>query len=104
MRPVFPLWRRPTTTVAHTLLGLGFRAMVTCVDVAQAPREMAGRWYDEALLAALPAGVDPCGEKGEFHTVVVDGPGFAQSIDVVMGEIVERDGFVFADVIPTSGS
>ncbi len=102
--PVFPLWRRPTTTVAHRLLGLGFRAMVTCVDVAQAPREMAGRWYDEALLAVLPAGVDPCGENGEFHTVVVDGPGFAQSIDVVVGEIVERDGFVFADVIPTSGS
>jgi uncharacterized protein (TIGR00290 family) len=74
--PVFPLWHRPTATVAHTLLGLGFRAMVTCVDVAQAPREMAGRWYDEALLAELPAGVDPCGEKGEFHTVVVDGPGF----------------------------
>jgi uncharacterized protein (TIGR00290 family) len=98
--PVFPLWRRPTGEVAQDLLVLGFRALVVCVDVAQAPREIAGRWFDETLLEDLPPGVDPCGENGEFHTVVVDGPGFSYPIDVAVGEIVERDGFVFADVVP----
>lgn len=102
--PLFPLWHRPTDAVARDLLALGVRALVVCVDVAQAPREIAGRWYDEALLAELPAGVDPCGENGEFHTVVVDGPGFSRPIEVAVGEIVERDGFVFADVIPSPGS
>ncbi len=61
---------------------------------------VAGRWYDEALLASLPPGVDPCGENGEFHTSVVDGPGFARSLDVAVGETVERDGFVVTDVVP----
>jgi uncharacterized protein (TIGR00290 family) len=96
--PVFPLWHRPTAEVARTMLALGIKAVVACVDLAQAPGELAGRWFDEALLAELPAGVDPCGENGEFHTVVVDGPGFAAPIDVVIGETVTRDGFVFADV------
>ena len=82
------------------MVALGVRAVITCVDPKQAPRELAGRWYDEALLADLPASVDPCGENGEFHTFVVDGPGFARSLDVVVGETVERDGFVFTDVIP----
>jgi uncharacterized protein (TIGR00290 family) len=98
--PVFPLWLRPTHQVARSLIDLRFRAVVVCVDPAQAPREIAGRWYDASLLGDLPPGVDPCGENGEFHTVVVDGPDFAQSVDVEVGEIVERDGFVFADVIP----
>jgi uncharacterized protein (TIGR00290 family) len=98
--PVFPLWLRPTAVVARTLVELRFRAVVVCVDPRQAPREMAGRWFDEALLRDLPASVDPCGENGEFHTVVVDGPGFAHPVDVEVGDIVERDGFVFADVIP----
>ncbi len=102
--PLFPLWHRPTDAVARDLLALGVRALVVCVDLAQAPREIAGRWYDEALLAELPASVDPCGENGEFHTVVVDGPGFSHPIDVVLGEIIERDGFVFADVVPRRGS
>jgi uncharacterized protein (TIGR00290 family) len=98
--PVFPLWHRPTVEVARDLLALGFRALVVCVDVARTPREIAGRWFDDALLEELPAEVDPCGENGEFHTVVVDGPGFSCPIDVVVGEIAERDGFVFADVVP----
>lgn len=98
--PTFPLWLRPTTEVARSLIDLGFRAVVVCVDPAQAPVEIAGRWYDSALLHGLPAGVDPCGENGEFHTVVVDGPGFARPVDVDIGDVVERDGFVFADVIP----
>lgn len=99
LTPLFPLWQRPTGAVAHDLLVLGFRAVITCVDLRQAPRTLAGRWYDEALLADLPARVDPCGENGEFHTLVVDGPDFAQPLEVTLGETVERDGFAFTDVV-----
>lgn len=103
LEPLFPLWLRPTDAVARGILAAGVSAVVTCVDLAQAPGELAGRWYDEAFLADLPPGVDPCGENGEFHTFVVEGPGFAQPIEVTVGEIVERDGFVFADVVPVPG-
>jgi diphthamide synthase (EF-2-diphthine--ammonia ligase) len=99
--PLFPLWQQPTDELARDLLAQGVRAVITCVDPAQAPRDLAGCWYDEALLDRLPATVDPCGENGEFHTFVVDGPGFRAPLDVTIGEIVERDGFVFADVLPT---
>jgi uncharacterized protein (TIGR00290 family) len=102
--PVFPLWLRPTREMAYDLIRLGFRAVVTCVDSTQVPSEIAGRWFDETLLGELPVGVDPCGENGEFHTVVVSGPLFSHPIDVVVGEIVDRDGFVFADVVPKSTS
>ncbi len=98
--PVFPLWHRPTAALAADMLACGLRAVITCVDPAQAPAELAGRWYDEELVRELPAGVDPCGERGEFHTFVVDGPGFHTGLDVVVGEVTERDGFVFADVLP----
>jgi uncharacterized protein (TIGR00290 family) len=100
LHSVFPLWQRPTPQVARELLDLGVRALITCVDTAQAPRQIAGRWYDEALLDELPDTVDPCGENGEFHTVVVDGPSFSRPIQVDRGETVEREGFVFVDVIP----
>ena len=102
LTPLFPLWQRPTEAVASELLELGVRAVVTCVDPAQAPRGLAGRWYDRDLLDGLPAGVDPCGENGEFHTLAVDGPGFAHALAVTTGETVERDGFVFTDVLLTS--
>lgn len=98
--PVFPLWHRPTHEVARDLLDLGVRAVVTCVDLRQAPRQLAGRWYDQAFLADLPSGVDPCGENGEFHTFVVNGPGFKRPIEVTVGETLERDGFAFTDVVP----
>jgi uncharacterized protein (TIGR00290 family) len=100
LRPLFPLWQRPTAELARELLVSGVRAVVTCVDLAQAPDGLAGRWYDEQFLAELPAGVDQCGENGEFHTVVVDGPDFGAAIPVTVGETVERDGFLFTDVIP----
>src|SRR5579862_3814542 len=93
--PVFPLWQRSTNELAEEIVATGIRAIITCVDPQQAPREIAGRWYDAALLAELPNSVDPCGENGEFHTFVVDGPGFAYPLDVSVGDIVERDGFVF---------
>lgn len=98
--PVFPLWGHPTDRLAAELIEAGVRAVLTCVDPKQAPAGLAGRWYDETLLADLPPGVDPCGENGEFHTFVVDGPGFTHPIEVEVGEVVERDGFVFADVTP----
>ena len=94
IRATFPLWRRPTSTVADCLIDGGLKAFVTCVDIARAPPELAGRWYDRSLIADLPPGVDPCGENGEFHTVVA-GPHFSQLIDVA-GEVVGGDGFVFA--------
>jgi uncharacterized protein (TIGR00290 family) len=102
--PLFPLWERPTDALAREMQASGVDAVLTCVDPAQAPAELAGRWWDEALLAALPASVDPCGERGEFHTFVVNAPGFARRIDVRLGEVVERDGFVYADVLPASAS
>jgi uncharacterized protein (TIGR00290 family) len=102
--PLFPLWRRPTRELARRLLELGFEAVVTCVDPSQAPRWLAGRWFDSALLDEIPPSMDPCGENGEFHTVVVNGPGFGERIAVTVGEVVERDGFVFADVVPLNGS
>jgi uncharacterized protein (TIGR00290 family) len=96
--PVFPLWGRPTDRLARDMLGAGVRAVLTCIDPTVLDPELAGRAFDEALLAELPPGVDPCGERGEFHTFVWDGPGFRAPIDIEVGDVVERDGFVFCDV------
>jgi uncharacterized protein (TIGR00290 family) len=96
--PVFPLWQRPTDALAREMLAGGVRAVITCVDPRQLPARFAGRTFDDALLAELPDGVDPCGENGEFHTFVWDGPGFSSPIAIETGEVVERDGFVFCDV------
>jgi uncharacterized protein (TIGR00290 family) len=98
--PVFPLWDEPTGALARAMLDAGIRAVLTCVNPSQLAGEFAGRAFDAALLADLPPGVDPCGENGEFHTFVWDGPGFSSPIPVVAGEVVTRDGFVFADVLP----
>jgi uncharacterized protein (TIGR00290 family) len=100
IEPVFPLWQRPTDALARDMLASGVRAVLTCVDPTQLPPEFAGRAFDEALLADLPEGVDPCGENGEFHTFVWDGPGFRAPIAVDVDATVERDGFVFCDVTP----
>jgi uncharacterized protein (TIGR00290 family) len=100
IEPVFPLWGRDTRMLAREMIAGGLRAHLTCVDPRHLPREFAGRAFDESLLADLPPGVDPCGEKGEFHTCVVAGPMFRHPICIRAGETVERDGFVFADLIP----
>jgi uncharacterized protein (TIGR00290 family) len=100
MKPVFPLWGRRTDVLARDMIAAGMRAVVTCVDPAQAPEHIVGRWWEERLLTELPDAVDPCGEHGEFHTFVVDGPGFSSPLDVEIGEVVHRDGFAFADVLP----
>jgi uncharacterized protein (TIGR00290 family) len=100
MKALFPLWGRDTRELAGAMIASGLEARAVCVDTRRLDRSFAGRSFDEAFLSDLPAGVDPCGENGEFHTVVTAGPIFAAPIATSVGEIVERDGFVFADVIP----
>ncbi|HEY6391739.1 MAG TPA: ATP-binding protein [Bryobacteraceae bacterium] len=97
--PIFPVWNIPTPQLARDMIAGGVRAKITCVDPRVLPWEFAGRDFDAGLLADLPAGVDPCGENGEFHTFVYEGPMFSCPIPVQVGEIVERDGFVFADLV-----
>jgi diphthamide synthase (EF-2-diphthine--ammonia ligase) len=80
----------------------GLKAVLTCVDPKQLAASFVGRPYDAALLAELPAAVDPCGERGEFHTFCFDGPMFTHAIPVRVGDVVSRDGFCFADVMPDS--
>jgi uncharacterized protein (TIGR00290 family) len=101
---LFPLWGRDTTALAREFLHAGFEATLVCVDPRALDPAFAGRAYDEQLLAELPLRVDPCGENGEFHTFVHAGPIFAQPIACERGEIVERDGFVFSDLIPARRS
>ena len=97
---VFPLWRRDTRSLAHEMIASGIVAHLVCVDLQRLDRSYAGRLFDSGFLSSLPCGVDPCGENGEFHTVVSAGPMFAAPIPVHVGETVERDGFVYADIIP----
>jgi uncharacterized protein (TIGR00290 family) len=97
--PVFPLWDRQTDLLARDMLAAGVRAVLTCIDPNVLPSDFSGRAFDETLLADLPDAVDPCGERGEFHTFVWDGPGFSSPIDIEIGETVCRDGFVFRDVL-----
>jgi uncharacterized protein (TIGR00290 family) len=98
--PLFPLWGRDTAALAEEMIAGGLKAHLTCVDPKKLPAHFAGRAFDRALLAELPAGVDPCGENGEFHTFVYDAPVFSHPIEVRSGEVVERDRFVFADLLP----
>ena len=100
LAPLFPLWEEPTDRLARRMLDSGIRAVVTCVDPRQIPASFAGRTFDDEFLADLPDSADPCGERGEFHTFVWDGPGFSAPIDVEVGAVVERDGFVYCDVLP----
>jgi uncharacterized protein (TIGR00290 family) len=100
IEPVFPLWGRPTEALAREMIAGGLQARLVCIDPKILPKAFAGRSFDAALLDDLPEGVDPCGERGEFHTCAVAGPMFSRKIEVKPGEIVERDGFVFADLIP----
>lgn len=100
IEPTFPLWKMPTDQLAREMIDAGVRAHLVTIDPRKVPREVAGRVLDHALLAELPAGVDPCGENGEFHTLVTAGPMLSRAIPVRRGEVVERDGFVYADVLP----
>jgi uncharacterized protein (TIGR00290 family) len=104
LTPLFPLFGLDTTRLARDMLAGGLRARLTCVDPRALDRRFAGREFDAALLSELPGEVDPCGERGEFHTFAYDGPMFARDIPIESGEIVERDGFIFADILLGSSS
>ena len=99
LEPIFPLWNLPTSALAQQMIDSGVRAKLTCVDPKQLDGGFAGRDFDFSLLADLPPGVDPCGENGEFHSFAYQGPMFHHSLEVRVGEIVKRDGFVFADQV-----
>ena len=99
LEAMFPLWGLPTAALAKRMIASGVKARISCVDPARVPGTLAGREFDATLLAELPPSADPCGENGEFHTFVYDAPVFDRPIDVQLGIVVERDGFVFADVI-----
>jgi len=98
--PLFPLWLMPTDRLATEMIANGLRAVVTCVDPQQLPLSFAGREFNEQFLADLPDDVDPCGERGEFHTFAFDGPMFEKPVGIQKGEVVERDGFGYADLLP----
>jgi uncharacterized protein (TIGR00290 family) len=100
MTPVFPLWWRNTRRLAEEMLANGLSAYLTCIDPRKLDSAFAGRRFDAEMLAALPSTVDPCGENGEFHTFACAGPMFRHAIPVATGDIIERDGFIFADLIP----
>ena len=105
LEPLFPCWQIPTDQLAREMIASGLRAHLVCVDPRQLDARFAGRLFDQDLLNDLPATVDPCGERGEFHTFVSAGPMFAgsggsRSIEVRRGDVVERDGFVYADLLP----
>jgi diphthamide synthase (EF-2-diphthine--ammonia ligase) len=102
LTPLFPLFGADTTSLARQMLAAGLRARLTCIDPRVLERRFVGREFDDSLLAELPATVDPCGERGEFHSFAYAGPMFRQPVSVVTGEVVERDGFVFADLLPAS--
>lgn len=97
--PLFPLWGINTKRLAKKMIDDGIKAVITCVDLKQLDSSFVGREFNEKLLNDLPESVDPCGENGEFHTFVYDGPMFSKSISISMGSVVERDGFIYKDVI-----
>ena len=101
IEPLFPLWGSDTSALSREIVKSGLRAIVTCVDPKRLSTTFVGRIYDTSFLDDLPAGVDPCGERGEFHSFAYAGPMFDQALRVSRGETVERDGFVFADVLPS---
>ena len=98
--PIFPLWNQATDKLAMDMINGGLKAVITCIDPKQLPDNFVGQEYDQAFLSALPKNVDPCGENGEFHSFVFDGPMFNQKINILVAEKVERDGFVFVDIKP----
>lgn len=104
IEPLFPIWQRETRALAAEMITSGLVAHLSCVDPQRLERSFAGRVYDTDLLQSLPDGVDPCGENGEFHTFVSAGPMFKAPLSVRVGPVVERDGFVFADILPDNAA
>ena len=104
MTALFPLWGRPSRALAEEMIVAGLRARLTCVDPRALPASFVGREFDHRFLSELPAGVDPCGENGEYHSFAWDGPMLARPIGIRTGEVVLRDGFVFVDLLPTEAA
>lgn len=100
--PVFPLWQKPTLPLAKEMIDGGLEATITCIDPRKLPADFAGRRFDHDFINNLPDDVDPCGENGEFHSCVHNGPMFRNPIALSGGEVVERDNFIFADLIPSA--
>ena len=100
MKGIFPLWKKDTTRLANEFIDLGFKAIITCTDSKFLDGRFVGRQYDRRFLSDLPPTVDPCGENGEFHTFAYEGPMFARPVPVCPGEVVEREGFLFRDLLP----
>ncbi len=99
IEPIFPIWGIPTEELSRQMIDSGLRTIITCIDPRKIPEKFAGKEYTHAFLNSLPEGTDPCGENGEFHSFVFDGPMFKEQIDIEVGEVVTRDKFVFADVL-----
>src|SRR5262245_25937227 len=104
MTALFPIWKRDTRELIGQFRAAKFRSIVVCVDPRVLDRSFAGRELDDSFFRDLPPTVDPCGENGEFHTFVFDGPIFRESLRVRRGEVVERDSFVFCDLLPSQES
>ncbi len=100
--PIFPIWGIPTNMLSREMISGGLKMVITCINPKQMPIELVGKEYDDNFLNSLPETVDPCGENGEFHSFVFDGPMFNEKLEINIGEIVHRDDFVFADVLPQS--
>lgn len=100
LKPLFPLWGMPTPALAEEMIASGIRAHLSCIDPKKLTQDFAGRVFGPGFIETLPAGVDPCGENGEFHTFVFAGPMFAAPVPVQRGEVVTRDGFIYCDLVP----
>ncbi len=102
LRPLFPIWGEDTAALARRAIAAGFHATLVCVDPFAVPPAFVGSPYDQAFLEDIPGGVDPCGENGEFHTFVYDGPNFRYPLQTMLGVRVERGGFHYADLLPVA--
>ena len=101
IKPIFPLWEIPTDKLAKEMIDSGLKTIITCIDPKKLSKEFVGRGFDHDFIRDLPDDVDPCGENGEFHSFVYDAPFFQNKISIKVGEIVEREGFIYADIFPS---
>jgi len=100
IKPIFPIWGIPTDVLSREMIRSGLRTVITCINPKQTPSEFIGKEFDDDFLDSLPNNIDPCGENGEFHSFVFDGPMFKNKIEILIGDIVHRDDFLFVDILP----
>jgi uncharacterized protein (TIGR00290 family) len=104
INPIFPIWGTPTDKLSREIIDSGLRAVITCINPKQIDKEFIGREFDKSFLDSLPENIDPCGENGEFHSFDFDAPMFKEEIKIIVGDIVHRDDFIFADILPESSN